>query len=194
MLKIGITGGIGSGKSMVCRIFSILGVPIFEADKVARELMNDNQELIDKIANTFGSDYIFQAKPDRHKIASLVFNNREALTKLNNLIHPMVALSFAQWLDANSNKPYIIKEAAILIETGLYKELDKTVLVYTPDELRIQRVMDRDRISSEMVIERMNNQMPEDEKGKYANEFIYNDGQQMLLPQVLALDSKWREG
>ncbi|MFB5944962.1 dephospho-CoA kinase [Albibacterium profundi] len=187
MLKIGITGGIGSGKTTVCKVFEILKIPVFYADDAAKSVMNKDPHLIDAIKREFGSElYSEEEILDRKALAKLVFNNSQALEKLNSLVHPAAIQAFEDW-SKEQDSPYIIKEAAILFESGSYKDCDFTILVYTPENLRIKRVMKRDNTTEAEVRARIDKQMPEDKKRELSDFVIENDGSTALLPQVLSL-------
>lgn len=187
MLKIGITGGIGSGKTTVCKVFEILKIPVFYADDAAKSVMNKDPHLIDAIKREFGSElYSEEEILDRKALAKLVFNNSQALEKLNSLVHPAAIQAFEDW-SKEQDSPYVIKEAAILFESGSYKDCDFTILVYTPENLRIKRVMKRDNTTEAEVRARIDKQMPEDKKRELSDFVIENDGSTALLPQVLSL-------
>lgn len=186
MFKVGVTGGIGSGKSLVCDLFSRLGVPVFNADEVARDIVNRDHAVISEIKSVFGKELYTTGQLNRAKIAELVFQNHERLEELNNIVHPAVAKAYLHWL-AQQNAPYTIKEAAIIIETGTYSQLDAVVLVTAPEEIRTERVMQRDGHSKEAVMARIRNQWSDDEKRKHASHLVNNDGSALLLPQVLQL-------
>ncbi len=188
MLKVGITGGIGSGKTTVSRVFEILGVPVFYADEEAKKIMLHDAAA--EIKNIFGAGVFSGNLPDRKKIAAVVFNDPAQLSRLNKLIHPRVAERFAEWCKENSGAPYVIKEAAILFESGAYSELDKVIAVYAGEELRIQRVIQRDRCSREEAAARMKTQMNEEEKAARADYVIYNDGNDLVVPALLDLHKK----
>jgi dephospho-CoA kinase len=187
MKKIGITGGIGSGKTIVCEIFKTLGVKIYNADLNAKHLLDNNMAVKNKVTETFGEEIYRGGEADRKLLAKRVFNNPEALNKLNAIIHPAVSADFDFWLKQNQNEPYVLKEAAILFESGAFKHLDAVVMVYAPAELRLKRVIARDKADPESVISRMKNQMDEEEKLKRSNYVIYNDESQSLIRQVLHL-------
>lgn len=194
MLKIGITGGIGSGKTTVCKIFELLGIPVFYADNVARTVSNTDEILISGIKETFGSAaYSSGGELNRKFIAGIVFNDQKQLKKLNALIHPAVFRAFDNWLARNQGVPYIIKEAALLFESESYKLCDYSVLVISPAELRTQRVMQRDAVSREDVLLRMDKQFPDEKKEAMADFFIRNDEKELLIPQVLTLHARFLE-
>lgn len=187
MLKVGITGGIGSGKSSVCKIFEVLGVPIYYADDRAKALMTTNADLIAGIKERFGEAAYLNGQLDRDYLAQQVFHNKEALAALNALVHPAVALDAARWHKEHLNAPYTLKEAALLFEAGSYKQLDKIIVVTAPKEIRIQRVMQRDNVTADQVEGRMNNQWPEEKKVALADYIIDNSGEQELIDQVMQL-------
>ena len=186
MIKVGVTGGIGSGKSVVCEIFRNLGVPIFNADTEAKKLLDSN-EVIDFYNHEFGNLVFTDNKLNKQKIAALIFTNKDALAKVNNFIHPLVFKAFEDFCKNNELATYVIKEAALLFESEAYKELNNTILVSSPMELRIKRVIERDGISREAILMRINNQLPEENKKELANYIIENNEQTLLLPQVLRL-------
>jgi len=186
-MKIGITGGIGSGKSYVSRIFRALGVPCYDADREAKELMNSDRHIREALVKAFGPGvYGSDGLLDRACLSTLVFRDREKLDVLNGIVHPIVIRHAEEWAAAQAH-PYSLKEAALLFESGSYRLLDRTVLVSAPEEERIRRVMRRDSISREQVEQRIGKQMPEEEKAKLADFVIVNDGETPLLPQVLTL-------
>jgi dephospho-CoA kinase len=188
MLKIGITGGLGSGKSIVCQIFSCLKIPVFNADEESKIILDTNQEVKDMLIKHFGADiYSKEGKLDRKRFASIIFFDNDALIKANSIIHPAVWRQYHLWLTEKAEFKYTLKEAAILFESGANKELDFTVLVYAPLNLRIERAIKRDHISKEKIIARIEKQLPDEEKLKLVNYIIYNDNQQAVLPQVLDL-------
>lgn len=193
MLKVGITGGIGSGKSVVCEVFTHLGIPVYSADDHAKMLMHKDRELKNAIKSVFGEVYLPEGGLDRARLAEKVFNNPEALKQLNNLVHPAVQKDYHAWLERHKDAPYTVKEAAIIFEIGSADQYDHVVLVTAPDELRIERVMHRDGVERTKVLERMKNQWPESRKIELADEVIHNDGKQMILPQILAIDKKLRD-
>lgn len=190
MLSIGITGGIGSGKSTVCKVFSVLGIPVFQADLVARKLQNEDPLIIEGLKEIFGNDiYNIEGQLDRRRVADLIFNNKELLSEINHLIHPAVHLTFEQWKSNNKNVPYVVYEAAVLYETGRFRFFDYTVLVVTDESERIARIRKRDLSSEESIRQRMKNQMKDAEKMKLADFIIENNDNQMIIPQILKLDT-----
>jgi dephospho-CoA kinase len=184
MLKIGITGGMGSGKSTVCNLFKCLEIPVFNADETGRYLLAEDTAVIAQVKDIFGEQVILNGKPDRKKIAEIVFNNPGKLTLLNSIIHPAVRRKFNAWA-AEQNTPYVMDESAILFETGIYKQLDYTILVVAPEPLRIKRVMERDGMAEAMVRDRVKNQWNDAQKIALADFVISNDDINPLLPQVM---------
>lgn len=193
MLSIGITGGIGSGKSTVCKVFSVLGIPVFQADMVARNLQNEDPIIIEGLKKIFGNDiYNNDRLLDRKRVADLIFNNKELLAEINHLIHPAVHLIYEQWKSDNKNVPYVVYEAAVLYETGRFRFFDYTILVVTDESERIARIRKRDLSSEEAIRQRMKNQMPDSEKKKLADFIIENNDSQMIIPQILKLDTLFK--
>lgn len=187
MLRIGITGGIGSGKTTVCAIFSTLGIPIYNSDERAKKIMVENQSVVNKLKAQFGSIIYFEdGSINRVLLSQIVFNDKEQLTKLNEIVHPAVFEDMIKWYAENQNYKYVLQEAAIMYESGSYKMLDKTILVYADQEIRIERVMKRDKVDRIAVLARMDKQMPESEKLKLADFVIYNNGES-LIDQVMKL-------
>jgi len=195
MYKVGITGGIGSGKTTVCKVFEVLGIPVFYADTVAKEIMVTDALLIDGIKNTFGKESYFEdGRLNNKHIAGIVFNSEAELAKLNALVHPAVFRAFDSWeADIDSNVPYTLKEAALLFESGSYKMGDTTILVTAPIETKLKRVMQRDGVTAEQVKARMDKQLSDEEKSKMANHFIINDEQNSIIEQVLVLHKNFLE-
>ena len=185
MLKIGITGGIGSGKSTVCAIFQILGIPVFNADIEARKLY-DEPQVKEAIMLAFGDNMYPQGVFDKKAMADLVFQSADKLKQLNELLHPLVQIQFDTWLQQQES-PYKIKEAALLIEAGSYQQLDELILVTCPMNKRIERVMKRDRVTEDEVLARINKQLSEEDKRTFCQYEIINDDRQLLIPQVLQL-------
>ncbi len=188
MLIIGVTGGIGSGKSVVCKIFERLGIAVYNADTEAKNLMNTDTALIKEIKKQFGAN-MYSAKEglNRKKMAEVVFKNKEQLEKLNNLVHPFVKKHFQKWKKENMNSKYLVKEAAILFESGADEDCDRIVTVVAPNDLRIKRVMERDEVTKERVEAIMKNQMSSTEKIKRSDFVVTNDNQYLVIPQVLEL-------
>jgi dephospho-CoA kinase len=171
---IGLTGGIGSGKSTIANYIASKGIPVYIADEEAKKLMQ-LPEVITSVQSIFSENVLDEfGKLDRKKIADLVFNSPTQLTQLNNIVHPLVKNHFIEWLKIHSNAPYVIKEVAILFETGGNTACDKVILVTAPEEIRIERVMKRDNVSKETIVSRMNNQLPESEKITKSDFIIHN--------------------
>ncbi|MCK3684262.1 dephospho-CoA kinase [Maribellus sp. YY47] len=192
-LKVGITGGIGSGKSTICKVFEKLGAPVFEADPVAKRLIDTDPEIRQGLIDLFGPDiYTEKESVDRKKLAEKIFNDEIQLAKVNALVHPAVRAEFLKWAESQ-DVPYVVHEAAILFESGFYQMMDYTILVTAPEEDRIKRVTMRDGSSREQVIERMNKQWADDEKRKLASIEIKNDNRELILPQIVNIDKQLRE-
>lgn len=186
MKKIGITGGIGSGKTTVARVFEQLGIPVYHADYWAKEIMNTEPLVIERLKELFGKDiYDNAGKANRKRIAELVFADKNKLNELNSIIHPAVWLHGENWLKQHAGKPYILKEAAILFESGGNKDMDKVIMVSAPIEIRLERVMKRDNATREEVTARMANQWPDEQKIALSDFVIVNDDRQLVIPQVL---------
>jgi dephospho-CoA kinase len=192
MLKIGLTGNIGSGKTTVAKVFELLGIPVFYADDEAKKVMVTDAILIDAIKQTFGAKSYFEdGSLNRKHIAAIVFNNPAELEKLNALVHPAVFRAFDKLEADAKDAPYIIREAAILFESGSYKTCNRTLIVTAPFEKRMARVVERDGISQTEVEKREARQMPEEEKKKLADDIIINDDIQLVIPQVIALHKQY---
>lgn len=189
MLKVGITGGIGSGKSVVCRVFNTLGIPVFNADDAAKYLMSTHAELRSAIISLLGADAYTGTIPNKEKIAQIVYGQPEQLQRLNALIHPTTVAYGREWLNKQQT-PYAIKEAAIFFESGSHTEMDVMIGVTAPAELRIERAMKRSKLTRHRVASIMQQQMDDDEKMKRCQYVITNDDVQPLLPQVLELHHK----
>lgn len=193
-LTVGVTGGIGSGKTTVCRVFQLLGVPVFEADTVAKNLYNTNSEIKSGLIHLFGANiYTPEGLLNRKKLASLIFTNEIHLAKVNELVHPVVRATFENWLKMHKNAPYVIHEAAILFESGFYKMMDFTLLVTAPESERIARVMARDGVTGQMVRERMQKQWSEEKKEKLAGKVLVNDNKNLIIPEIIQIDKNLKE-
>lgn len=186
MLKIGITGGIGSGKSTVAKVFEVLDIPVYYADDAAKRLMNEDEQLKEKIQLQFGNEVYKNGQLDKKHLANIVFKSPQQLALLNALVHPATLQDAERWMQKQSTA-YAIKEAALIFESGAHEHLDYVIGVTAPAPLRIQRTMQRDGITREEVIARMDKQMDETIKMKLCDFVVKNDEQEMLLPQVLAL-------
>lgn len=187
-LQIGITGGIGSGKSLVCRIFSLLNVPVYDADSRAKAIMTTDGILVSQITKEFGVlSYRADGALNREYLAQHVFNDPEKLKTLNALVHPRVAVDYEHWM-SQQHAPYVLKEAALLFEAKSNTTLDKVIVVSAPEELRIARVLMRDKHrTGQQVKDIIRNQLSEEEKLKRADYIIMNNESQLLIPQVLEL-------
>ncbi|MCD6010892.1 MAG: dephospho-CoA kinase [Flavipsychrobacter sp.] len=186
MLKVGVTGGIGSGKSVVCQVFQTLGIPVFNADETARYLMENDTTLVQRIQLLLGDDVYKDGKLDKSRVSTIIYEQPGMLEKLNEIVHP-ATISYANaWMEKQIS-PYVVKEAAIFFESGSNKDIDVMIGVSAPKELRISRAMDRNQISREKVLSIMSRQMDEDEKMKRCDHVITNDDLTPLLPQVLKL-------
>jgi len=186
MMVVGITGGIGSGKSIVSMIFRELGIPVYEADAEAKKLY-DFPEVSAEVKDKFGESYFHSGKLDKKKLAELVFKDAEALKKINAIIHPHVKKNFHEWKKKFKDSPYVLKEAAILFESGTDKGCDKIIVVTAPETLRKKRVMQRDGRSEKQVEEIIRKQWSDEEKIKRADFVIVNDESKPVLPQVLKI-------
>lgn len=190
MLKIGLTGNIGSGKSTVAGIFKILGIAVYHADTEAKKFLQQ-QIVIEQLIVQFGDKILTEDIIDRAKLAQLVFNDKRALDFLNQLIHPLVKTDFEQWMASlEAKSPYVVQEAAILFESSFEKYVDKTILVTAPLHLRMNRVMERDHISAAMFMQREANQWTEDKKTELASFVIVNDDTKLLIPQLMEIHQK----
>lgn len=188
MLQVGITGGIGSGKSTVASIFRMLGIPVYDADSRAKALMESDPALKQAIQQHFGeATYDEAGKLQRAELASKVFGDAEQLKLLESLVHPAVSQDGIRWHKSQREVPYTLKEAALLYESGSFLGLDYTIVVTAPVELRIQRVVARDQTTREAVLQRMDKQWPEEKKVRRSNFVVYNDGQRSLIKQVLSI-------
>lgn len=181
---LGVTGGIGAGKSLVCEVFSHLGIACYNSDDRAKALLNHNPELKEEVIQLLGEDAYDKGLLNRSFVAQRVFGNSELLEGLNALVHPRVKRDFESWQIEQDSK-FVIKEAAILIESGAYQQCDQILVVTAPKELRINRVLARDGADRASVEARMNKQLDEEERLSHANFVIKNDEQQMLVPQVI---------
>lgn len=182
-LRVGITGGIGSGKSIVSKALAVMGYPVYNSDERAKELMQEDTALINKIKDLFGSDIYSGNVLNRQRVASLIFNDPVKRQALNAVVHPAVRADFVRWTDEQKS-PLVFQESALLFETGSYQLFDHTILVTAPEEIRINRVLSRDSTDREAVVARMKNQLPDSEKIPLAGTVIVNDDRQAILPQL----------
>jgi dephospho-CoA kinase len=192
MIKVGITGGIGSGKSTACKVFRAMGIPVFEADSIAKQLMDTDPVVREQLIQLFGSS-VYQPNQtiDRKYLAGIVFKDPSSLGKLNSIIHPAVRNAFEDWYEAQQS-PYIIHEAAILFESGFYKMMDKTITVVTDEAERIERVMKRNAMTEEQIRLRIRNQWTDEQRIKLADFVIGNNENELIIPQIVEIDKKIR--
>lgn len=186
MLKVGVTGGIGAGKSIVCRVFATLGIPVFDADAAAKMLMEQDDALVSSISALFGNEVYSNGKLNRELLAAKVFNNTSLLQQLNAIVHPATIAYGRNWMELQK-APYAIKEAAIFFESGSHKEMDIMIGVFAPEDVRIKRVLTRPGMTRETVKQRIVNQMSDAEKMTLCDYIITNDGNVALIPQVTAI-------
>lgn len=189
MLRVGITGGIGSGKSTVARIFSVLGIPVYDADSASKRLMAEDYRIKDRIIQSFGKESYSNGSLNKKYLSALVFNDKKKIELLNSIVHPATIKDAEKWMK-NQKAAYAIKEAALIFESGSDKFLDFVIGVSSPLALRIERTIKRGSITEAQVKARMKLQMDEDEKMRLCNHVILNDEQHMLIPQVLLLHKK----
>ena len=198
MIRVGITGGIGSGKSTVCRLFGLLGIPVYDSDSRARALMNNDVSLRREISALLGEDIYQQGNLDRKRVAALVFADGSLLQALNRIVHPAVGRDFLAWADRYAEggnggiPPYVILESAILVESGFDRYVDRVVAVTAPEEVRVARTVARDGVSSEQVRARIAVQSGDKERLTRADEVIRNDERNSLVEQVMALHELWK--
>jgi dephospho-CoA kinase len=196
MLQIGVTGGIGAGKSLVCRIFQVLGAPIYDADTRAKLLMVRDAVLMEQVKEAFGKDaYDIDGRLNRRYLAKQVFSDAEKVQRLNQLVHPRVAEDARIWAEERQHYPYVIREAALLFESGANARVDAVLTVTAPANLRIERVLARDpQRSREEILQIIEKQMSEEEKIAKSDYVLHNDGQHLILPQILQLHQQFMEG
>lgn len=195
MIKLGITGGIGSGKSTVCQVFALLGIPIYDSDKQAKLLMNRSPIIRQKLMESFGKTiYQEDGTLNRKQLASLVFNSPPLLQQLNEIVHPVVKKDFMCWADSQNSAPYAIQESAILFDSGFHLLMDKTLTVTAPLEERINRVMKRDKTNRQQVQERIDSQMSDEKRLEMSDYEIKNGNQDLIIAVVLKLDKILRNG
>lgn len=187
--KLGITGGIGSGKTSVCRVFEVLGIHVFSADREARDIMENDDDIIAGIKSISGKNLYKNGSLDRTELASIIFNNTKILKKVNSLVHPVVFDHFAKWTLIQS-APYVIMEAAILFESGASAVVDKIATVVAPVEQRVKRVILRNRLSQEQVMERMRNQMDDEERIRKSDFVINNSENDMIIPSIMKIHNE----
>lgn len=185
-MKLGVTGGIGSGKTTVCRVFNVLGIPVFSADPAANKIIDTNADIIRGINSLAGKDLYPDGSLDRSLLASMIFNDKSFLGKINSLVHPVVFDKFKRWAK-EQNAPYVIMEAAILFESGASKLVDKVVTIIAPMEERMERVIKRNKLSRDQVMDRINNQMDDESKTKLSDYVIHNSENDMIIPAILKI-------
>lgn len=190
MFKVGITGGIGSGKSVVTKIFGVLNIPVLDADAFAKELMQNNSEVREQLVNAFGACIFNDGRLDRARLSAMVFNNRSLLEKLNNIVHPAVKRYGTEWME-QQDAPYVVKEAALFFETRSDRDMDVMIGVSAPEASRLERAMERDKADETVIRKRMAAQMDEAEKMRRCDHVIHNDGSRSLIEQVLHLHYKF---
>ena len=188
-LKIGLTGGIGSGKSTVAEIFKVLGIPVFDADSVAKKILNEDENLKHQIINLFGNEAYQNGLLNKKHIADIVFKDAFKLEQLNALVHPATLAAADVWMQSQTSA-YAVKEAALLFEAGTAAHLDFIIGVKAPKSLRIHRVMERDHVSRKEVLTRMSRQIEDDIKMRLCDFVVMNDDQHLLIPQVISLHDK----
>lgn len=193
MIKLGITGGIGSGKSTVSTLLTLLGIPVYIADKESKRLTETSVVIKEQLIALFGEDLYQDGILNKALLASYIFSDKEKLEKVNKIIHPVVGNDFNEWVELNKTFEIVAQEAAILFESGFDKLVDKVVVVYTPLEMRISRTMQRDGVSREKVLERIENQMSDEKKVELSDFVIVNDGTISLIEQVLEIINKLKE-
>jgi dephospho-CoA kinase len=190
MIKVGLTGGIGSGKSTVAKILIAEGVPVYIADEKSKYLLDNDTNVISAVSQEFGKEIYISGIADRKLLASIVFDNPERLAKLNSILHPAVERDFEQWAQQHCDCPYVVEESAILLESNAHRNMDFIVTVSAPEEVRIERATRRDNCSREAVAARIKNQMSDQQREQCADFVIVADNQKLLIPQVLELHNK----
>lgn len=190
MKVVGLTGGIGSGKSFVAKLFGTMGIPVYSSDQRAKWITNHHPDVIEKIKSLFGDNAYLNDALNSEFIASQVFNDKQLLSQLNEIVHPAVGLDFKDWVSDQHGCNYVLKEAAILFESGSYRSCDEVILVSAPQELRIKRVMSRDSVGQTEVERRIKSQWSDDKKRELANYEIINDESVELLPQIYPIHNK----
>ncbi|MCD6200525.1 MAG: dephospho-CoA kinase [Bacteroidales bacterium] len=187
MKRVGVTGGIGSGKSFVCSVFEHMGIPVYNADNRARELMKRSPQLRESLTALLGEKAYREDELNRSYLAQILFRDPAMREKINGLVHPEVFMDFQQWVQKNQGKHYVIQEAAIIFESGADRLLDRVINVYAPVRERIQRLMSRDNLEPEEIRKRMRSQITEKERRQRADYVLVNDGKRMLLPQIVRI-------
>lgn len=185
-LKLGVTGGIGSGKTTICKVFAVLGIPVFSADAEAKRIQDNDRDLQNKINSLAGKDLFASGNLDRSEMAKLIFNNKDLLEKVNSVVHPAVFSYFKEWA-AVQDSPYSVMEAAILFESGAFKMMDRIVTIVTPMEERIERLIRGNKFTREQIIERIKNQIDDESRMKQSDYVIFNSENDMIIPAVLGI-------
>lgn len=187
MIKVGVTGGIGSGKSLVCSILSAMGYPVFNADYEARLVVENDTNTINKIKALFGEGIYADGRLNRAKVGEMAFSNPSLLEKLNLIVHPPVIERFFRWTEENKQHALVVMEAAILFESGTDKGVDKVISVIAPTKIRVERIKARDGLSDELISDRMSRQLPQDELSRRSDYVIDNDGVKLIVPQIIKI-------
>lgn len=186
MKVVGVTGGIGAGKSMVCSVFATLGIPIFNADLEAKKLYDDQPEMLISLRKIFGNQIFTNGELDKKRLAEIVFADKQKLDQLNQIVHPLVKKSFINWKEKQSS-PYVVREAAILIESKSFEDCDHIILISAPDSLKIKRTFQRSRLTENQVKARMNEQLTDEQRRPYCDFEIINDDLQMILEPIVKI-------
>ncbi len=193
MIRVGLTGGIGSGKSLICQVFSLLRVPVYYADIEARLLMDHDPEIKQALRGILGTAFFHQGILDRTRMASILFSDKSLLDQVNKLVHPRVAVHFSGWCKRHEGFSYVIQESALIFESNAYQNFDQIITVTAPEKIRMQRVLARENMTSEKAAAIMHNQLPEEEKTRRSHLVIVNDGTELVIPQVLKLHNLFKE-
>lgn len=190
---VGLTGGIGSGKTTIARAFEALGIPVYNSDNRARILSDNHPDIINRLKRIFGDDIYIGNCLQRKRVAEIVFNDKKKLSEINHIIHPIVQNDFHAWAAAYDDYPYVLNEAAVMIENELHKQFNKIILVISPVVMRVGRVAKRDGLPENAVYSRINSQMSDDEKKLFADYIITSDDHNYIIPQILEIDKELRK-
>lgn len=193
MIRVGVTGGIGSGKSLVCHVFSQLGIPVYTADEEAKHLMDHNPQIKKGLTGIFGDSIFADGKLNRKMLSDMIFDDPVLLSDVNRIIHPVVIKDFLDWCGSFTSAPFVIQESAILFETNAINLFDFIILVTAPLEIRIQRVLNRSGMTREKVMRIIKNQLPEEEKIVRSHFVIKNDDSTLILPRILSINTEIRK-